>query len=103
MGSFLIAYRYGLDTQGVPFVRYEDFEGGYDNSIPPQQASVIDNYKLIISDMDKAIRVLPRFEEYGDNDRGRAHDAAAVAFKAKFMLIGQLGCYTMGKCNQYGQ
>lgn len=80
---FLIAYRYGLDTQGVPFVRYEDFEGGYDNSIPPQQASVIDNYKLIISDMDKAIEYLPRFEEYGDNDRGRAHDAAAVAFKAK--------------------
>ena len=35
------AYRYGLDTQGVPFVRYEDFEGGYDNSIPPQQASVL--------------------------------------------------------------
>ena len=32
--------------------------------------------------MDKAIEYLPRFEEYGDNDRGRAHDAAAVAFKS---------------------
>lgn len=32
-------YRYGTDKQGVPFVRYEDFVNGYDNSIPPQQAS----------------------------------------------------------------
>ena len=80
---FLIAYRYGLDVQGVPFVRYEDIPGGYDNSIPPQQASVVDNYKMIISDLDKAIECLPRFEEYDANDRGRAHDAAAVAFKAK--------------------
>ncbi len=80
---FLVAYRYGLKEQGVPFVRYEDFAAGYDNSVPPQQASVIDNYKLIIDDMDKAIEYLPRFEEYGANDKGRAHDAAAVAFKAK--------------------
>ena len=80
---FLMAYRYGLQEQGVPFVRYEDFADGYDNSIPPQQASVVDNYKMIIEDMDKAIECLPRFEEYGVEDRGRAHDAAAVAFKAK--------------------
>ncbi|WP_289118744.1 RagB/SusD family nutrient uptake outer membrane protein [uncultured Bacteroides sp.] len=80
---FLVAYRYGLPEQGVPFIRYEYIDGGYDNSIPPQQASVIDNYKLIIEDMDKAIECLPRFEEYGADDRGRAHDAAAVAFKAK--------------------
>ena len=80
---FLAAYRYGLDTQGVPFVRYEDFSGGYDNSIPPQQKSVMDNYQLIIEDMDKAIENLPRFEEYDADNRGRAHKAAAVAFKVK--------------------
>lgn len=80
---FLIAYRYGLDTQGVPFVRYEDFSNGYDNSIPPQRESVMENYRLIVEDMDKAIALLPRFEEYTADDRGRAHDAAAVAFKAK--------------------
>lgn len=80
---FLIAYRYGLDTQGVPFVRYEDFADGYDNSIPPQRESVMENYRLIVEDMDKAIALLPRFEEYTADDRGRAHDAAAVAFKAK--------------------
>lgn len=80
---FLVAYRYGLDTQGVPFVRYEDFANGYDNSIPPQRESVMENYRLIIEDMDNAIANLPRFEEYDEANQGRAHDAAAVAFKAK--------------------
>ncbi len=38
---FLMAYRYGTDKQGVPFVRWEDFEGAYDNSIPEQRKSVM--------------------------------------------------------------
>ncbi|MGN0310093.1 MAG: RagB/SusD family nutrient uptake outer membrane protein [Bacteroides sp.] len=80
---FLVAYRYGLDTQGVPFVRYEDFDGAYDNSIPPQRTSVMENYQLVIEDMDNAIANLPRFEEYDADNRGRAHKAAAVAFKVK--------------------
>lgn len=80
---FLMAYRYGTDKQGVPFVRYEDFVNGYDNSIPPQQASVIDNYKLIIEDMENAKKRLPRFEDYDDKDLGRAHQAAAIAFQVK--------------------
>lgn len=80
---FLMAYRYGTNEQGVPFVRYEDFEGGYDNSIPPQRESVMENYQLIIDDMDSAIAHLPRFEEYDESNRGRAHQAAAIAFKAK--------------------
>ena len=80
---FLVAYRYGLDTQGVPFVRYEDFPDGYDNSIPPQRESVMENYRLILEDLDNAITYLPRFEEYDEANRGRAHDAAAVAFKVK--------------------
>lgn len=83
MTHFLVAYRYGTDKQGVPFVRYEDFEGEYDNSIPPQQPTVMDNYQLIIEDMDSAIEYLPKFEEYTEDERGRAHQAAAVAYKAK--------------------
>lgn len=83
MTHFLVAYRYGNDKQGVPFVRYEDFEGEYDNSIPPQQPTVMDNYRLIIEDMDSAIEYLPKFEEYTEDERGRAHQAAAVAYKAK--------------------
>lgn len=83
MTHFLVAYRYGTDKQGVPFVRYEDFEGEYDNSIPPQQPTVMDNYRLIIEDMDSAIEYLPKFEEYTEDEQGRAHQAAAVAYKAK--------------------
>lgn len=80
---FLIAYRYGVREQGVPFVRYEDFEKGYDNSIPTQQPSVTDNYKMIVADLDKAIEYLPRWESYGEENRGRAHQTAAVGLKAK--------------------
>lgn len=81
---FLMAYRYGTDKQGVPFVRYEEFgEDRYDNSIPPQRATVLENFQLIIEDMDKAISYLPKFEEYDADDRGRAHQAAAIAFKVK--------------------
>lgn len=80
---FYIAYRYGTDKQGVPFARYEDYPNGYDNSILPQQKSVTDDYKYIIEDMDKAISLLPKFEDYSSEDRGRAHQAAAVAYKAK--------------------
>lgn len=80
---FYVAYRYGNDKQGVPFVRYEDFAGGYDNSIPKQQATVMDNYKMVIEDLDNAIKYLPKFEEYDLDNRGRAHKAAAVAYKAK--------------------
>ena len=83
MAHFWIAYRYGTNEQGVPFIRYEDFPGEYDNSIPPQRASVMDNYQLIIDDTDNAISYLPMFEEYADIDKGRAHQAAAVAYKAK--------------------
>lgn len=83
LSHFYIAYRYGTDKQGVPFCRYEDFPGGYDNSIPTQQATVMDNYKMIIEDLDKAMTYLPRFEEYGTDDRGRAHKAACVGYKAK--------------------
>lgn len=80
---YLIAYRYGTNEQGVPFVRYEDFANGYDNSIPPQRATVMENFQLIIEDLDRAISNLPQFEAYDADNRGRAHQAAAVAFKVK--------------------
>ncbi|MBP3256560.1 MAG: RagB/SusD family nutrient uptake outer membrane protein [Bacteroidales bacterium] len=80
---FLAAYRYGTKDLGVPFVAYETVEGGYNNEIPEQQATVMDNYKLIIADLQKAEEILPAFEEYDAADRGRAHKAAAVAVMAK--------------------
>ena len=80
---FLIAYRYGTKDLGVPFVAYETVEGGYNNEIPEQQPSVMKDYELIISDLQKAEEILPKFEEYGSADRGRAHKAAAAAVMAK--------------------
>ena len=80
---FLIAYRYGTKDLGVPFVAYETVEGGYNNEIPEQQPSVMKDYEFIISDLQKAEEILPKFEEYGAADRGRAHKAAAVAVMAK--------------------
>lgn len=81
---FWIAHRYGTDKLGCPFVRWEDYlPNEYDNAIPPQQATVMDNYRYIVEDMESAIKYLPRFEEYGITDQGRAHQAAAVGYMAK--------------------
>lgn len=80
---FYLAYRYATGEQGFPFDKYEDFPEGYDNSIPTQQPSVTDNYRMIIEDLDKAIEYLPRFEEYDEVNRGRPHKAAAIGYKAK--------------------
>ena len=79
----LAAYRYGTKELGVPFVAYEDVEGGYNYTIPPQLPSVTDNYAYIVSDLKKAEELLPRLEEYGAIDRGRAHKASAAALMAK--------------------
>lgn len=81
---FWVAHRYGTDKLGVPFVRWEDFlPNEYDNSIPPQRETVMENYKLIIEDMENAMEYLPKFEEYGTDDQGRAHKAAALGYMAK--------------------
>jgi len=83
LAHFYIAYRYGTNKQGVPFVRYEDFADGYDYSIPPQRATVMENYQLIIEDLDKAENLLPTVDQYGSDDFGRAHKAACAGYKAK--------------------
>ena len=80
---FLIAYRYGTDQLGVPFVAYEDVEGGYNNEIPTQQATVMDDYAYIVSDLEKAEALVSKFEDYAIDDRGRVHKAACAAMMAK--------------------
>lgn len=80
---FWIAHRYGTDQLGVPFVRWEEYENGYDNSIPPQAATVMDNYRMICEDLDAAMSHLPRFETYGPDDQGRPHKAAALGLKVR--------------------
>jgi hypothetical protein len=79
---FYIAYRYGRADQGVPFDRYEDYSP-YEYQIPEQRATVMDNYALIVDDMEKAAALLPFFEDYGEDDYGRAHKVAAWAYIVK--------------------
>ena len=82
-----IASRHGLGTLGVPFKPWEEYEGGYNNEIVPQQPSVVDNYMYIIADLKKAQELLPWNGDitttYSAGDRGRAHKAAALGYQAK--------------------
>lgn len=80
---FMIAYRYGRVDNGVPFDRYEDYEEYPSGKIPEQRASVLDNYQLIIEDLDKAADLLPWFTSYSSEDWGRASKDAAIALKVK--------------------
>jgi hypothetical protein len=78
---FWVAYLWGRADQGVPFDMPENKE--YETRIPPQLASVKDNYAQIVSDMQKAADLLPLFETYGNDDKGRAHKVAAWAYMVK--------------------
>lgn len=79
---FALAYRHGCKTQGVPAVKWEEFDQ-YDFSIPPQQPTVMDNYDMCIKDFEKAVEYLPRYEDYSAAEIGRAHKAAAVGMMAR--------------------
>ncbi|GEP96762.1 RagB/SusD family nutrient uptake outer membrane protein [Chitinophaga cymbidii] len=78
---FWIAYIWGHEDQGVPFDGPE--LEGYGSRIPPQLASVKDNYAQIVKDLEKAAELLPFFESYDAANRGRAHKAAAWAYMVK--------------------
>lgn len=82
---FMIAYRYGRTDNGVPFAKYEDMSDyqAQRNEIPAQQASVIDDYKLIVEDLQKAADNLPWFKEYGEDDYGRPAKDAAYGYMVK--------------------
>ena len=78
---FWVAYLWGRVDQGVPYDGPENAE--YQKRIPPQLASVKDNYAQVIADMTKAAALLPLFETYGAADQGRAHRAAAYGYMVK--------------------
>lgn len=80
---FMVAYRYGRTDNGVPFHRYEEHTEDISGKIPQQRATVIENYKLIIEDLDKAAGLLNWFSTYTAENYGRATKDAALAFKVK--------------------
>lgn len=82
---FMIAYRYGRPDNGVPFVKYEDFSN-YErqiNEVPQQQNTVMDNYRLIVEDLQKAADCLDWFKNYTADNYGRATRDAALGFMVK--------------------
>ena len=86
--QWAIASRHGLGDLGVPFKPWEEYEGGYNNEILPQQPSVVDNYLYIIADLKKAEELLPWNGSIMSTfpnaaDRGRAHKASAIGYQAK--------------------
>ncbi|MDR3712743.1 MAG: RagB/SusD family nutrient uptake outer membrane protein [Puia sp.] len=78
---FWIAYLWGLKSQGVPYDGVEDPKFG--SRIPPQLASVTDNYAIIANDFQTAANLLPLFSTYASGDQGRAHKAAAWGYLVK--------------------
>ncbi|WP_447642780.1 MULTISPECIES: RagB/SusD family nutrient uptake outer membrane protein [Chitinophagaceae] len=78
---FWLAYLWGTDKQGVPFDRPENAEFG--KRIPPQLPTVMDNYEIIVSDLQKAADMLPLFSQYKADDYGRAHKVAAWGYIVK--------------------
>lgn len=80
---FHVAYRHGTGDLGVPYEPWESFEGGWNNQIYKQQESVVKNYEMIISDLEKAAERLPFFETYTQADYGRTHKVAAWALMVK--------------------
>ncbi|MDO5571356.1 MAG: RagB/SusD family nutrient uptake outer membrane protein [Bacteroidales bacterium] len=79
---YMIAYRYGRADNGVPFDRYEDYDP-YVTKIPEQRATVMDNYALIIEDLENAQNLLPWFNTTSSDDYGRATKDAAIALEVK--------------------
>ena len=82
---YMIAYRYGRPDNGVPFVKYEDFSN-YErqiNEVPQQQNTVMDNYRLIVEDLQKAADCLDWFKNYTADNYGRATRDAALGFMVK--------------------
>lgn len=78
---FWLAYLWGTDKQGVPFDGPENAE--YGKRIPPQLATVMDNYQQIILDLQKAANLLPLFSSYSAENYGRAHKVAAWGYMVK--------------------
>lgn len=79
---WVVAFRHGLDTQGVPFINYEDEEEPT-TMIPRQQATVMDDYAMVIKDLEEAASYLPTIDEYSAQEKGRASKDAAVGLQAK--------------------
>ncbi|NHN24877.1 RagB/SusD family nutrient uptake outer membrane protein [Flavobacterium jejuense] len=80
-----LAYHYGDDKSGgIPIITVENMNDPGGSFTRP--ASVVENYKQIIEDLNKAADLLPLVTQYADEDKGRANKDAALAYIAKTYL-----------------
>ena len=68
---------------GIPIVTENTPTSDLDQ---PRPSSVLANYDMIISDMDKAAELLPYFSQLADENYGRPHKAACWGFAARAAL-----------------
>ncbi|MFT2010697.1 RagB/SusD family nutrient uptake outer membrane protein [Pontibacter sp. 13R65] len=80
---YYLAGYYGDQRAGLPLVTEENM--GQDHFDRP--ASVVENYKLVESDLKKAAELLPLITTFSDADKGRAHKDAALGYLAKTYLF----------------
>lgn len=80
-----LAPYYGDDgvNGGLPIVTEDTPKDSLDQ---PRPGSVLDNYDMIIDDMNKAADLLPFFSNQDDEDYGRPHKVAAWAFATRAAL-----------------
>ncbi len=83
MMNFELAAHYGDDRQGVPIVTVENMD---QKEAVPRAKNNMENYNHAISQYKKAAQLLPFFDTYKEEDRGRAHKVAAWGYLAKTYL-----------------
>jgi starch-binding outer membrane protein, SusD/RagB family len=80
---FQLSYSYGNDKAGVPIVTEENASA---TTPVPRAANVSENYALVESDLKKAAALLPYFDTYKPEDKGRPHKTASWAYLSKLYL-----------------
>ncbi|MGL4518812.1 MAG: RagB/SusD family nutrient uptake outer membrane protein [Phocaeicola sp.] len=82
---FWLAPYYGDNgiNGGIPIVTEETL---WENIDQPRTASVQENYLFSIADFEKAAQLLPSFQGWGEDEYGRPHRTAALAYAAKVAL-----------------
>ncbi|WP_198675268.1 RagB/SusD family nutrient uptake outer membrane protein [Pleomorphovibrio marinus] len=79
---FWLAPRFADERAGIPIVTEENMNENFF----PRPSSVVENYRMIEADLNRAADLLPYFTEYASTDLGRAHKDAENAFLAKTYL-----------------
>lgn len=80
---FELASNYGDNRAGIPIVD----RNKEDISPIPRAKNVTKNYEFIISDLKRAVELLPYFSQLSPDEYGRPHKVAAMALLSKVYLF----------------